>query len=338
MRYADYMKEQIPCIVIHIFSMLACWLFLSSAGIDVGIIGILLIVWFFIASSYIHVRFYYRHRYFKEILSQLESLDKKYLIAEVIEPPELSADRIYYGLLKAASKSMMEQVSQSVRERKEYKEYIEQWIHDVKTPIAAMRLICENNKSDIIRKLIAELEKISHFTDQALYYARSENVEKDYLIKEVTLSDMVHAAIAENKQLLLQNHTSIHVQNCDYTVYTDEKWIGFILNQLIVNAVKYSDENCSLTFKTHSEHSNISLFISDNGFGICESDLPRIFDKGFTGENGRTNSKSSTGIGLYLCKRLCDKLGIGISVLSQKRQGTTIELRFPTGVFVKVQG
>lgn len=337
MRYADYMKEQLPCIVIHILSMLACWLFLSAVDIDGGIIGILLVVWLFIATSYIHVRFYYRNRYFKEILLQLESLDKKYLIAEVIQPPELSADRIYYGILKAANKSMMEQVSLSVRERKEYKEYIEQWIHDVKTPIAAMRLICENNKSDITRKLMAELEKISHFTDQALYYARSENVEKDYLIKEVTLSDMVHAAIAENKQLLLQNHTSIQVENCEYTVYTDEKWIGFILNQLIVNAVKYSNKNSSLVFRARSEQGKVSLFICDNGFGISESDLPRIFDKGFTGENGRTNGKNSTGIGLYLCKRLCDKLGIGISVRSKQDQGTTMELRFPTGDFVKVQ-
>jgi signal transduction histidine kinase len=277
-----------------------------------------------------------RKRYFSELLLQLERLDKKYLISEVMEHPILTEDKIYYGLLKAANKSMMEQVSESKQERKEYKEYIEQWIHDVKTPISAMKLLCENNKSDTTRKLIAELEKVSHYTDQALYYARSENVEKDYLIKEVSLSEIIHAAVAENKQLLLQNHISVEVNDCDSTVYTDEKWIGFILNQLIANAIKYSGKEPKITFEENSKQGQVVLIIRDNGIGISETDLPRIFEKGFTGENGRTG-KSSTGIGLFLCKRLCEKLDIGIAVKSESGQGTQVELYFPKGDFVKVQ-
>lgn len=336
MKYANYMKDQLPCIITHILSMLGCWIFLSAVSIDRGIVEILLIVWFLIATSYIHVWYYFRNRYFKEILSQLEGLDKKYLIAEMMDTPTQTDDRIYYYILKAANKSMMEQVSRFGRERKEYREYIEQWIHDVKTPIAAMQLICENNKSDSTRKMMTELERIKHYTEQALYYARSENVENDYLIKEVCLSDMIHAAIGENKQLLLQNRILVQVENCEYTVYTDEKWIGFILSQIIANAVKYNNEAPSLTFEAHLEQSKITLSIRDNGIGISQSDLPRIFDKGFTGENSRTG-KSSTGIGLYLCKRLCDKLGIGISARSKQSQGTTMKLSFPKGDFVKVQ-
>lgn len=336
MRYKAYLKDQLPAIVTHILSMLFCAIFLSAVNVQASITLILLIIWILVTASYINVRFFFRKRYFAELLSQLERLDKKYLISEVMEHPIRTEDKIYYGLLKAANKSMMEQVSASKRERKEYKEYIEQWIHDVKTPISAMKLLCENNKSDTTRKLMAELEKISHYTDQALYYARSENVEKDYLIKEVSLSEMIHAAVAENKQLLLQNHISVEVNNCDSTVYTDEKWIGFILNQLIANAVKYSKKEPKIIFETSSRQGQVVLIIYDNGVGISETDLPRVFEKGFTGKNGRTE-KSSTGIGLFLCKRLCEKLGIGIAVKSESGQGTQVELYFPKGDFVKVQ-
>lgn len=336
MRYKEYLKDQLPAIVTHILSMLFCVIFLTAIDMQASIILILLVFWILIAASYIHIRFFLRKRYFAELLLQLERLDKKYLISEVMAHPILTEDKIYYHLLKAANKSMMEQASESKRERKEYKEYIEQWIHDVKTPISAMKLLCENNKSDITRKLMVELTKVSHYTDQALYYARSENVEKDYFIKEVSMSEMIHAAVAENKQLLLQNHISVEVKDCDNTVYTDEKWIGFILNQLIANAVKYSKKEPKITFEANSKQGQVVLRIGDNGVGILETDLPRIFEKGFTGENGRTG-KNSTGIGLFLCKRLCEKLGIGIAVKSESGQGTQVELYFPKGDFVKVQ-
>lgn len=336
MRYREYLIDQLPAVVTHILSMLFCVIFLSAVNVPPSILFLLMVFWILIAGGYIHIRFFLRKRYFSELLLQLERLDKKYLISEVMEHPILTEDKIYCRLLKAANKSMMEQVSESKRERKEYKEYIEGWIHDVKTPISAMKLLCENNKSDITRKLIAELTKVSHYTDQALYYARSENVEKDYLIREVSLSEMIHASVAENKQLLLQNHISIEINHCDNTVYTDEKWIGFILNQLIANAVKYSKKEPKITFEANSKQGQAVLIIRDNGIGVSESDLPRIFEKGFTGENGRAG-KSSTGIGLFLCKRLCEKLGIGIAVKSESGQGTQVELYFPKGDFVKVQ-
>lgn len=336
MKYKQYLIDRIPCILTHILSMLGCTIFLLAIKTQKGIILILLLAWFLIVSIYINVRYYFRNRYFADILSQLDNLDKKYLISEVMDYPAFTEDRIYYHILKTANKSMMEQVSETKRERKEYKEYIEQWIHDVKTPISAMSLICENNKSDSTRKIMAELEKVSHYTEQALYYARSENVEKDYLIKEVLLSEMIHSAIAGNKQLFLQNHVSVQIENCEYTVCTDEKWIGFILNQLISNAIKYSEKESIILFEAHSNHGNIILSLNDNGVGISESDLPRIYEKGFTGKNGRTG-KSSTGIGLFLCKRLCEKLGIDIAVKSKIGKGTSVELYFPKGDFVKVQ-
>jgi signal transduction histidine kinase len=245
---------------------------------------------------------------------------------------------VYYQLLKMAVKSMLEQIGEVKRERTEYKEYVEQWVHEVKTPITAMKLLCENHRSEWTKDLLVELEKTNCFTEQALYYARSEHTEKDYSVREMRLFDVVHQAIAENKYLLLQNSVSIELQETDDTVYSDEKWICFILNQLIVNAVKYRTAQPILKFYTERQNNQVVLYVQDNGIGIDAGDLPRIFEKGFTGKNGRETGQNATGIGLYLCKRLCDKLDIGISAVSASG-GTTIRLSFLMNDFIqRVQG
>jgi signal transduction histidine kinase len=225
-----------------------------------------------------------------------------------------------------AGKSMLEQIGEVERERLEYKEYIEQWIHEIKTPITAMKLLCENHRTDWTKELLLELEKTNRFTEQALYYARSEHTEKDYSVREMALSQVVHQAIADNKYLLLQSGMHLEVEEMQDTVYSDEKWVRFILNQLIANAVKYRIEQPILRISTHKRQDQVVLVVEDNGIGIAASDLPRIFEKGFTGQNGRM-VQQSTGIGLYLCKRLCEKLGIGITAESSEH-GTAISLSF----------
>ena len=148
---------------------------------------------------------------------------------------------------------------------------------------------------------------------------------------------MVHDAIADSKYLLRKNHVTVEVEDDGKIAYMDDKWVRFILNQIISNAVKYRTDQPSLRFSTAQKHNQVILSVEDNGIGIPQSDLPRVFEKGFTGQNGRT-VHSSTGIGLYLCKRLCDKLGIGLSVCSQGN-GTSVSLIFPINDFVAgVQG
>ena len=246
-------------------------------------------------------------------------------------------DQVYYQLLKMAGKSMLEQIGEVERERLAYKEYIEQWIHEIKTPITAMKLLCENHRTNWTKELLLELEKTNRFTEQALYYARSEHTEKDYSVREMALSQVVHQAIADNKYLLLQSGMRLEVEEMQDTVYSDEKWVRFILNQLIVNAVKYRTKQPVLRISTHKWQDQVVLVVEDNGIGIAASDLPRIFEKGFTGQNGRM-VQQSTGIGLYLCKRLCEKLGIGIAAESSE-QGTAISLAFHINCLIhEVQG
>lgn len=337
MRGGQYLKDQLPVLMIHLLGMMALSLFLMANGNGLQIILFILAVWFLVLGLCLLSFYFSRKKYLNRLLDMAEQLEERYLLPEVMEMPERADDQVFYQLMKMAEKSMLERIGGIQRERKEYKEYIEQWIHEVKTPLTAMKLICENNHCSFTRDLMAEQENVNRFTEQALYFARSEHTEKDYSVREICLSDVVHGAIADNKYLLRQNHVTIAVEDMDHVVYTDDKWVRFILDQLISNAVKYRTDQPVLHFFTWKENDRVLLSVEDNGIGIPAGDLPRIFEKGFTGENGR-RIHSSTGIGLYLCRRLCDKLGIGISA-SSRGQGTTISLSFPINDFVTgVQG
>ncbi len=337
MNGAQYLKDKLPALMINLLGMLALALFLMANGNGLQIILFILAVWLLVLVLCMLSFYYSRKKYLNRLLDMAEQLEERYLLPEVMEVPERADDQVFYQLMKMTEKSMLERIGGIQRERKEYKEYIEQWIHEVKTPITAMKLIYENNPGPFTRDLMTELENVNRFTEQALYFARSEHAEKDYSVREIRLSDVVHEAIAGNKYLLRQNHVAITVEDMDDVVYTDDKWVRFILDQLISNAVKYRTDQPVLHFCTRKENDRVLLSVEDNGIGIPSGDLPRIFEKGFTGENGR-KIHSSTGIGLYLCRRLCDKLGIGISA-SSKGKGTTISLSFHINDFVSgVQG
>ena len=337
MNRRQYWKNRIPFLLTNLICMVALTVFLLVCGNSISAVLLILAVWALILLAGLFLTYWKRSRQMRQLLDMAGQLSERYLISEVMELPEQAEDQVYYRLLKMAGKSMLEQIGEVQRERQEYKEYIEQWIHEVKTPITAIKLICENNRCSFTRELMAELENINRFTEQALYYARSEHTEKDYSVREISLSDVVHGAIADNKYLLRQNNVAVTVEDVEYSIYSDDKWLRFILDQLISNAVKYRADQPVLHFFADKKTDSIILSVSDNGIGIPQGDLPRIFEKGFTGQNGRT-IHSSTGIGLYLCRRLCDKLGIGISASSEGK-GTTISLSFHINDFVTgVQG
>ncbi len=333
----QYLKDQLPVILINLLGMLGLALFLIASGSHIQTVVFILAVWLLVLILCLLFFCFSRKKHLNKWLDMAEQLEERYLLPEIMPEPKRADERVFFQILKMAEKSMLERIGEVERERKEYKEYIEQWIHEVKTPITAMKLICENNRCSFTRELLAELENINRFTEQALYYARSEHTEKDYSIREISLNDAIHGAIADNKYLLRQNNVTVIVDDAEHSVYSDDKWVRFILDQIIGNAVKYRAGQPVLHFYSKNENDRIILSVEDNGIGIPESDLPRIFEKGFTGQNGRT-IHSSTGIGLYLCKRLCDKLGIGISVYSDGK-GSTVSLSFHINDFVYgVQG
>ena len=332
-----YWKNRIPFLLTNLVCMAALTVFLLVCGNSISAVLLILVVWAVVLLTGLFLTSWKRKRQMQKLLDIAGQLSERYLISEVMELPEQAEDQVYYQLLKMAGKSMLEQIGEVRRERLEYKEYIEQWIHEIKTPITAMKLLCENHRTDWTKELLLELEKTNRFTEQALYYARSEHTEKDYSVREMSLSQVVHQAIADNKYLLLQSGVRLEVEEMEDTVYSDEKWVRFILNQLIANAVKYRSGQPVLRISARRQQDQVVLVVEDNGIGISPADLPRVFEKGFTGQNGRM-VQQSTGIGLYLCKRLCDKLGIGIAAESSG-QGTAISLAFHINCLIhEVQG
>ena len=311
-----YFKNLLPFLLVQFVCMAALTVFLLINRLS--------------PSAGIFFSYFHRKHQLESLLRLTENLEERYLISEIMPVPDRADDLIFYKILRLSNKSMLEQISRVHRERAEYREYIEQWVHEVKTPLAAMKLLCENERSPSSRRMLIEIEKTGHFIEQALYYARMEHTEKDYSVREISLLGVVHQAIADNKYLLRQNNASVSLSAEDAFVFCDEKWLRFILNQLIVNAVKYRSQQAELCFSVSQSGEHTVLSLSDNGIGIPADELPRVFEKGFTGINGR-KQQNSTGLGLYLCRQLCDKLGIQISVSSDTSadcHGSTFSLSF----------
>lgn len=334
MSLGDFLKSRFSVIFLNLISLVTLLVFLFSVGNTVDTLKIISVTWIIVLGTYLFFQYKNRKEFYNEISKSIDNLDKKYLISEVIDKPVYLEAEPYYYLLKKASKSMREEINSIKNERKEYKEYIEQWIHEVKTPIASIKLIEENNKTNISRLVLQELETLDRYVEQALFYARSEEVEKDYLIKEMSLENCINRVIIKNKQIFILNNIDVEIENVDKNVYCDDKWLGFIINQIVVNASKYRNlENPKVKIYAEDIKNGIQLIIEDNGLGIPKAELNRVFEKGFTGSKGRLNNKS-TGIGLYLCKKLCGKLGLTIDIESKENLYTKVIIIFPKGSFV----
>lgn len=192
-------------------------------------------------------------------------------------------------------------------------------------------MIIENNKNDVTKSIDEELEKIENYIEQALFYARSNNVNKDYYIKKISINEIVNETIKKNKAILIHEKVLVNIHDLELEVNTDKKWIEFILNQIIQNSIKYKKQDSTLELEIYAkqEKEKVILYVKDNGIGIKTGEVSKVFEKGFTGTNGRLSGKKSTGIGLYLCRNLCNKLGIGIELNSTENEGTEISLVFP---------
>jgi signal transduction histidine kinase len=330
LKFSEFLKDKIIAIVLTIFLVTTVIAFLSVTKIDLFIkiyIPTAIVVVFVIVLM---LEYLHKKRFYNAVKESLQELDEKYLIAETMESPIFLDGKILKNILVETDKSMIEKVNKYKYAQEEYKEYIELWIHEIKTPISASKLIAQNNKNEVTKSIDEELDKIEYYVEQALYYARSNTVEKDYCITKCNLKDIVNTVIKKNKTTLINNKIKISIEDIDEIVYTDSKWIIFILNQIITNCIKYAkEENAEIKISAETKKARVILSIKDNGIGIRKGEITKVFEKGFTGSNGRKDGKKSTGIGLYLCRKLCGKLGIGIELNSEENIGTDIKLVFP---------
>ena len=293
--------------------------------------GIMLIVLLFGGLIFITAQvceFLKYRRHIQELESILNGLDQKYLFTECIPKPDSAYERALFDMLRRAGKDMIETVSDAQATTKDYREYIESWVHEIKTPITAARLICRNTDGDTRRKLTVELAQIDNHVERALFYARAESPEKDFLVRQTSLDSIASEAIERHRSLLIQNKVRIETENLDHIVFTDGKWVCFMLGQFLQNAVRYRTEIPLITLSARRLGHHVQLTVADNGIGIPVHELPRIFERGFTGSNGRIRG-GSTGMGLYLCKKLAAHLEILLDIKSKEGQGTAVTITFP---------
>ncbi|MBI6015320.1 sensor histidine kinase [Clostridium perfringens] len=329
MNLRDFIKERIVFIIINSLILLFTAILLMVLKVDS--FAILFIVIINGAGILIYHIFDYlrKKQYYNEIKENMESLDKKYLISEVIEEGTFTESKLIYDVICKGNKAMNDEIGEFKRGINDYREYIELWVHEIKTPIATCKLLIENNESPLTESIGEEVCKLENYIDQALFYTRSNTLEKDYIIKEMSLSSCVNKVLNNNADSLIKKRVKISLGDLEKGVYSDSKWIEFILGQIISNSIKYMNkEQKELKIYCSESSKYVILNIEDNGAGISEKDLSRVFDKGFTGENGRKFGKS-TGIGLYLCKKLCKKLGLDINLVSEEGNFTRVSIIFP---------
>ena len=330
MNFRNFIKDKVLQIFLIIFGVFTIEVFLICFNCNLFLkiyIPVCILILYLIS---ILPEYFIRKKFYNNLFDLLEGLEDKYLIAEILQKPNFEDGKILKEIIEITDKSMIENVNKYKYLQEDYKEYIELWIHEVKTPIATSKMIIENNKNEATKKIDEELDKIDNYTEQALFYARSNVVSQDYYIKKSSLQDIVNEAICKNRTNLINEKFSINLHDLEATVNTDSKWIIFILNQIIQNSIKYRNlKSPELEIYSKKGKENIILCVKDNGIGIKKGEEQRVFEKGFTGTNGRVSNHKSTGIGLYLSKKLSDKLGIGIDLRSEEGKFTEVSLIFP---------
>ena len=337
MKFNSFLKDRLYSIVTALFCyfiiLLVLLAYKSDKAIVIAITIILLVTYILLFLT----DFFRKQKFYTDLLTNIENLDKAYLVLETLNRPEFYEGELLCQALYEIDKSMNENVRIEKEQLLDNKEYIEMWIHEVKRPLASLVLTHNNQKNILDRKTKNILKRLEDYVDQVLYYVRSENAEKDYFIKEVDLSKVIKNVGIKNMDDLLDNKVEFIVDKTNYKVFTDSKWLEFILNQIINNSIKYKRniDNSYIKIYVKDNLDTTVLIIEDNGIGIKSSDIRQVFDKTFTGTNGREKT-TSTGMGLYIAKNLCKKLGHKIEIESKENEYTRVFITFAKNKFYDV--
>ncbi|MCX7885317.1 MAG: sensor histidine kinase [Caloramator sp.] len=305
-----------------IFGIFLIIFLLYSLPLEPLLYALLLIFTFiFIITSLSFIKFYKKHML-------LEKLTKSIVVSDFMLP--YSKDLIekdYQELIKIIEKNRIDVINEKDRAFADMLEYYTIWVHQIKTPIAAMKLILQAENTYINGELLDQLFKVEQYVDMVLQYLRMENMSSDLMFKRCSLDEIIKQAVRKYSKSFIRKKIKLNYESLNCNVLTDEKWLTFVIEQILSNALKYTNEGEISIYM--DKNLPCTLVIEDTGIGIEQEDLPRVFEKGFTGYNGRIN-KFSTGIGLYLCKQILSKMSHTIKIESTVGKGTKVKIGLDT--------
>ena len=304
-----YIKQYIKVLLLFIVFALVFGIVFSLYDLEIEAIYYSVMLCSFIGLIYICINFI---NYYKKHV-QLYKLQNEISISlENLPSPKTLMEEDYTNLILNLNKEYKTYISKSDIAKSDMIDYYTMWVHQIKTPISAMKLLIQTSESEISSDLSSELFKIEQYVEMVLSYIRLGSNKNDFVLKEYDLDNIIRQAVRKYAPLFIRKKISLDFQPTNYKVLTDEKWLVFVIEQLLSNAIKYTNKGKISIYSLE----NKKLVIEDTGIGISKEDIPRIFDKGFTGYNGRTDKKA-TGLGLYLCKNILDKLSHKISIESE---------------------
>lgn len=333
MRFSKYLADRKYSILCYLLQMLFISMVIYLGGFKRVSAGDLLYInlvttTFFII--YLIAKFLHRNSYYKSLSDIVDQKSDK--IFNCLPKPKSYEQVLFNEVLSSLNQAQIQRVQRLYDQKRDYEEFITSWVHQIKTPISVSRLLIENNmgnaNKDTLLSLEEEIDKIDNDIEQFLYYSKLDDFSKDYLINEVNIDRIVKDAVKKQAKIFINKRISIDINNTDLMITSDRKWLSFILDQILSNALKYTSPEGRIKIYGVREDKVQKLILEDNGIGIKLEDLDRVFEKGFTGYNGRENSKS-TGFGLYLSKQLARKLGHDIVIESIHGEYTKVTILFP---------
>ncbi|MBK1811818.1 sensor histidine kinase [Clostridium sp. YIM B02505] len=332
MSFFRYLKESLRFLVFYVillsFILLSIYVDRSNKVLTSNLVYMITVsivmLMFFILYDYT-----VKNKNVKNLKEAQKSEDKTPIFTEAFE----YKDEIYQLIISDLYNEYVESLRNIEDSFSENSEFIISWVHEIKTPITTAKLILDTmnfQEQQTVISLKEELAKIDDHVEKVLYYSRSNDFSKDYVISETIINNVVKESVKKHSIIFIRKHISFLNKIDDkLTADTDKKWLAFIIDQIVSNALKYTKEGGKISFYTTKNYNEIVLTIEDNGIGISREDIDRIFSKSFTGNNGRDNNIKATGMGLYLAKKLSTKLGHRLTVESEYGKGTKFHIYFP---------
>ena len=319
MKMLDYLYSKAVTLCFLAIGAVCLAIFMLSANVHLPLIGMAMGLLILLVAGWLLAGYRCALSRLRKLNQVTEGLSDPYLLGEVLPPPVGAVERQYYSIMKTVSRSAIGVAESAMREKEEYCEYVESWIHEIKTPLTACSLILDNGAEP--RKLRRELKRADNLTETILYYARLRSAEKDIQIRELYVAPIMNEAVRSQTELLIAAGISVELEG-DFAVHTDGKSLCFMLKQLLINCAKYCPGcHIALTAKRGA------ISVLDDGIGIPEHEIRRVTQRGFTGANGKRLG-GGTGMGLYIVQGLCERLGIALTIESEEGSFTRVTFTF----------